>query len=78
VCEGKPEFATINRMNLDGSGFEVIAKGVRNTVGFDFDPKTGDLWYTNNSRDWLSEDLPNDTLNRIAKGTKDIPDFGFP
>ena len=78
ICDIKPEFATINRLNLDGSGFEVIAKGVRNTVGFDFHPKTGELWYTNNSRDWLSEDLPNDTLNRVAKNAKEIPDFGFP
>lgn len=78
ICDIKPEFATINRLNLDGTGFEVVAKGVRNTVGFDFHPKTGELWYTNNSRDWLSEDLPNDTLNRVAKNAKDIPDFGFP
>jgi glucose/arabinose dehydrogenase len=78
ICDVKPEFATINRMNLDGSGFEVVAKGVRNTVGFDFHPKTGELWYNNNSRDWLSDDLPNDTLNRVAKNPKEIPDFGFP
>lgn len=80
VCEVKDEFATINRMNLDGSGFERVANGVRNTVGFDFHPKTGELWYTNNSRDWLSEDLPQDSLNRVAKsapGSKP-PHFGFP
>jgi len=53
-----------------------VARGVRNTVGFDFDPKTGDLWFTNNGRDWLSEDLPNDTLNRVGNPGKDH--FGYP
>ena len=76
VCEEKDGFAQIAKMNLDGSGFEVVAKGVRNTVGFDFHPKTGDLWFTNNSRDWVSEDLPNDTLNRVGKPGKD--NFGHP
>jgi glucose/arabinose dehydrogenase len=66
----------IARMNLDGCGMEVVAKGVRNTVGFDFDPKNGELWYTNNGRDWLSEDLPNDTLNRVGQPGKD--NFGYP
>ena len=76
VCEIKEGFAQIARMNLDGSGMEVVARGVRNTVGFDFDPKNGDLWYTNNGRDWLSEDLPNDTLNRVGQPGKDH--YGFP
>jgi glucose/arabinose dehydrogenase len=62
-------------MNPDGSNIETIARGVRNTVGFDFDPKTGNLWFTDNGRDWLSEDLPNDELNVVTK-----PDqhFGYP
>jgi len=76
ICEIKDGFAQIRRMNLDGSGVEVVAQGVRNTVGFDWDPKTGDLWFTNNGRDWLSEDLPNDTLNRVANPGKDH--FGYP
>ena len=75
ICDYGPEFAKIYRMNLDGSGVEVVAKGVRNTVGFDFDPKDGSLWYTNNGRDWLSEDLPNDSLNHV---TQIGQDFGFP
>src|SRR6185295_19266539 len=49
---------------------------VRNTVGFDWDPKTKDLWFTNNGRDWLSEDLPNDTLNHLKNPGKDH--FGYP
>src|SRR6185295_4601085 len=56
VCERDDKHMLIKRINLDGSGEEIVALGVRNTVGFDFDPKTGDLWYTNNGRDWLSED----------------------
>ena len=75
ICEITGDFAKIFRMNLDGSGIEVVAKGVRNTVGFDFDPKDGSLWYTNNGRDWLSEDLPNDSLNHVSKIGQD---FGFP
>jgi glucose/arabinose dehydrogenase len=76
ICEDKEGFAQIAKMNLDGSGYEVVAKGVRNTVGFDFHPKTGELWFTNNGRDWVSEDLPNDTLNRVGKPGKDH--FGYP
>ena len=53
-------------MNLDGIGLETIASGVRNTVGFDFDPKTGNLWFTDNGRDWFSEELPNDELNHVT------------
>ena len=63
-------------MNLDGTGVETVAMGVRNTVGFDFDPKDGSLWYTNNGRDWLSEDLPNDSLNHVTQPGKQH--FGFP
>jgi glucose/arabinose dehydrogenase len=49
---------------------------VRNTVGFDFHPKTGELWFTDNQRDWLSEDLPQDELNRLTKPGQEH--FGFP
>lgn len=57
----------IRRMNLDGSGDEVIARGVRNTVGFDWNPETKQLYFTDNGRDWMSEDVPQDELNRITK-----------
>jgi glucose/arabinose dehydrogenase len=57
----------IRRMNLDGTGVEVIARGVRNTVGFDWHPVSKELYFTDNGRDWLSEDVPNDELNRITK-----------
>jgi glucose/arabinose dehydrogenase len=68
--------AQIRRMNLDGSGMEVVARGVRNTVGFDWHPTSKELYFTDNGRDWVSEDIPEDELNRItASGKKH---FGFP
>lgn len=76
ICLPDDKHAQIRRMNLDGSGEEVVARGVRNTVGFDWDPKTGDLWFTDNGRDWLSEDLPNDELNHVTQPGKQH--FGFP
>jgi glucose/arabinose dehydrogenase len=76
ICEVKDGFAQIARMNLDGSNVEVVARGVRNTVGFDFHPKTGELWFTDNQRDWLSEDLPQDELNRLTKPGQQH--FGYP
>ena len=74
ICD-PGEYAKIYRMNLDGSGIETVASGVRNTVGFDFDPKTGDLWFTDNGRDWLSEELPNDELNDVTGPNQH---FGYP
>ena len=68
--------AQIRRMNLDGSGVEVIAKGIRQVVGMDFHPVTHVLYFSENQRDWLSEDLPNDKLNRLLHPGKDF--FGFP
>jgi glucose/arabinose dehydrogenase len=76
ICEPSEQFAQISRMNLDGSGVEVVARGVRNTIGFDFHPKTGELWFTDNQRDWLSEDLPQDELNRLTRPGQQH--FGYP
>ncbi|HKE20068.1 MAG TPA: hypothetical protein VKB80_34575, partial [Kofleriaceae bacterium] len=65
VCKREePIFASIARMKPDGSGLEVFASGVRNSVGFDWNPKTGDLWFTDNERDELGNDIPPDELNR--------------
>ena len=75
ICD-PGDYAKIYRMNLDGTGNETVASGVRNSLGMDFDPKTGDLWYTNNGRDWMSEELPNDTLNHVTQPGKQH--FGFP
>jgi glucose/arabinose dehydrogenase len=76
ICEPSDKHALIMRMNLDGSNVETVARGVRNTVGFDFDPKTGHLWFTDNQRDWLSEDLPNDELNHLTQPGNQH--FGYP
>lgn len=76
VCEKSDErYASILRMNPDGSDLEVFAKGIRNTVGFDWLPDTKELWFTDNGRDWLGNDAPADELNHAPdKGMH----FGFP
>lgn len=56
-------FASITRMNPDGTEFEVYANGVRNTVGFDWHPQTNELWFTDNGRDRMGDDIPPDELN---------------
>ena len=76
VCEkNDPRYASIMRLNADGSGLEVVARGIRNTVGFDWHPETRELWFTNNGRDWMGDDLPPDTLHRISRKGQH---FGFP
>jgi glucose/arabinose dehydrogenase len=75
ICEPSSEYAQIRRIDLATGATEVIARGVRNTVGFDFHPQTGELYFTDNQRDWLSEDLPNDELNRL---TAPGQHFGYP
>jgi len=56
----------IRRMNLDGTGAEVVVLGMRNTVGFDWNPNTKELYFSDNGRDWMSEDVPQDELNRVT------------
>jgi glucose/arabinose dehydrogenase len=68
-------YASITRMPPDGGRVEVFAEGVRNTVGFDWHPGTGELWFTDNGRDWMGDDLPPDEINR-ASGAGEH--FGFP
>jgi glucose/arabinose dehydrogenase len=60
ICEPPREYAQIRRYNPDGSGMEVIATGVRNTQGFDWHPKTGQLWFTDHGRDWMGDKTPDD------------------
>jgi len=62
-----PAHGQIRRINLDGSGAEVVASGVRHSVGFDWNPVNTQLYFSDNSRDWLSEDVPEDELNRVTK-----------
>ena len=76
VCEEEdPIYASITRMKVDGSEREVYASGVRNTVGFDWHPESGELWFTDNGRDMLGDDLPPDELNRAPSPGLH---FGFP
>jgi glucose/arabinose dehydrogenase len=76
VCErDDPRYATIMRMKHDGTGLEIFARGVRNTVGFDWHPETKELWFTDNGRDWLGDNLPPDELNYAPR---EGLHFGFP
>ncbi|HXH18893.1 MAG TPA: PQQ-dependent sugar dehydrogenase, partial [Chitinophagales bacterium] len=75
ICEADSIFATIVRMNTDGSDFEIYAHGIRNTVGFDWHPLTGELWFSDNGRDGMGDELPPDELNHAPlQGMH----FGFP
>jgi glucose/arabinose dehydrogenase len=76
ICEPDPDrYANIMRMNQDGSGLEVYARGVRNSVGFDWEPANGELWFTDNGRDLLGDDSPPDELNHAPKPGMH---FGYP
>lgn len=68
-------FASITRLNADGTGREIFARGVRNTVGFDWHPTTKELWFTDNGRDLLGDEIPADELNHAPKPGLH---FGFP
>jgi glucose/arabinose dehydrogenase len=75
ICLPPEANAQIRRISLDGSGAEVFVRGVRNSVGFDWHPVTQEFYFTDNGRDWLSEDLPEDELNRVTQVGQH---FGFP
>jgi glucose/arabinose dehydrogenase len=78
ICDRSAEderFATITRMKPDGTGQEIFARGIRNTVGFDWHPKTGELWLAENGRDLMGDDVPPDELLRAHKPGLH---FGFP
>lgn len=76
ICESKNEmYASITRMDPDGSNREVYAHGVRNTVGFTWHPTTGEMWFTDNGRDWLGNDEPPCELNRVSEAGQH---FGYP
>jgi glucose/arabinose dehydrogenase len=70
--------ASIMRVDPASGVLETVARGVRNSVGFDWNPKTKELWFTNHARDWLGDDSPNDTLHRVSLSSKAVPNFGYP
>lgn len=76
ICEPeKATYSSLVRLNADGSGFEILARGIRSSVGFDWQPETNALFFTDNGRDYLGDDIPPDELNQwTASGEH----FGFP
>lgn len=68
-------YASITRIDADGTNREIVAHGVRNTVGFDWHPETGELWFTDNGRDMMGDDVPDCELNRLAE---EGSHFGYP
>lgn len=74
-AQNDKRFASITRMNPDGSGFEVFANGVRNSVGFTWHPATKQMWFTENGRDMLGDDVPADELNTAPQAGMH---FGYP
>jgi glucose/arabinose dehydrogenase len=76
VCKPEgDEYGIIIRINPDGSGKEIVARGIRNSVGFDWHPRSGELFITDNGQDDLGADKPNDELNRVTRLGEH---FGFP
>jgi glucose/arabinose dehydrogenase len=76
ICEPKDDvYASITRINKDGSGREVFAKGIRNTVGFTWHPETKELWFTDNGRDSMGDDVPSCELNHAPRAGMH---FGYP
>ncbi|WHZ20281.1 MAG: L-sorbosone dehydrogenase [Rhodanobacteraceae bacterium] len=75
ICNPGPDYAKILRMNPDGSDWQTVATGIRNSVGFDWQPGSHAFWFTNNGRDLMGDDVPDDTLNRVDKLGEN---FGYP
>ncbi len=75
ICASPDPYASIGRLDPSTGDFEVVSRGVRNSVGFDWHPETGQMWFTENGRDWLGDDMPPDELNRV---TADGQHFGYP
>ncbi|HEX7674967.1 MAG TPA: PQQ-dependent sugar dehydrogenase [Bdellovibrio sp.] len=75
ICETGTDYGRIYRIDVNGKSKEMVAQGVRNTVGFDWDPQTKDLWFTDNGRDMLGDDMPPDEVNHLTKVGEH---FGYP
>jgi glucose/arabinose dehydrogenase len=76
ICEPDPDrYATITALDVVTGKVAAVARGVRNTVGFDWQPHSGELWFTDNGRDWLGDNAPPDELNRVSRPGQH---FGYP
>ena len=75
TCETEGNYGTILRADLDGSNLEIYARGVRNSVGFDWHPVSRELWFTDNGRDVWGDDIPPEELNNVTSAGQH---FGFP
>jgi len=75
TCERDEIFASITRIDADGKNREIVAHGVRNSVGFDWHPQTNEMWFTDNGRDMIDDNTPPEELNRVTKAGEH---FGFP
>ncbi|MDE0332490.1 MAG: PQQ-dependent sugar dehydrogenase [Nitrospinae bacterium] len=75
ICASPDPYASIGRLDPSTGDFEVVSRGVRNSVGFDWHPETGEMWFTENGRDWMGDNMPPDELNRV---TADGQHFGYP
>jgi glucose/arabinose dehydrogenase len=75
ICLPEEQYAVITRLHAETGKRETFARGVRNTVGFDWHPQTKELWFTDNGRDLLGHDAPPDELNRAPRAGLH---FGYP
>lgn len=79
VClSADPRFATMLRMDPTTGATTIIGHGIRNSVGFDWQPNSGDLWVSNNGRDMMGDDIPSDELNVIPANATSAPHYGYP
>lgn len=75
ICKSDDPYAALTRLDVESKKMEVVQRGIRNTVGFTWHPTTGELWFTDNGRDMMGDDMPNCELNRASK---DGLHFGYP
>lgn len=78
ICQPEGDHGRLFRVDINGQNKMAIATGIRNSVGFTWHPVTRDLWFTENGRDSLGDDLPGDELNRLPASQAGVPDYGFP
>ncbi|MBC3767886.1 PQQ-dependent sugar dehydrogenase [Neptunicella marina] len=75
ICDANANYSSIFRYDLKTGKKETVARGVRNSVGFDWDPATGDFWFSDNGRDMMGDDIPPCEINHV---TETGQHFGYP